>query len=135
MVTGSGRDARLVVGALTGVDVLGSDGTQPAVEVVAAREVLPSVRAVRDVAWSTAQTLAVLGRRDDLPLRPLDTTIDGFEVRELEPLSELVAIAAAPADQQASPLVVGTADGRLEIYTSSRGWANLGPGSDPAYPG
>lgn len=135
MVTGSGRDARLVVGALTGVDVLGSEGTAPAVAVVAVREVLPDLRAVRDVSWSSADSLTALGRRDDLPLRTLDMSVDGFDVRDLEPLSDLVSVAAAPLDQLGSPLVVGTADGRLELYTFSRGWTNLGPGSDPAYPG
>lgn len=134
LVTGTGRDARLGVGALTGVDLLGSEGTEPAVEVVAVREVLPDLRTVRDASWSSADSLTALGRRSDLPLRALDMSIDGFEVRDLEPLSDLVAVAAAPLDQ-GRPLVVGTADGRLELYTSSRGWTNLGPGSDPAYPG
>ena len=50
-----------------------------------------------DGEWSFAQTL----RRD------------GYQVREVEPQSELVSDAAAPVDQQSSPLVVGTADGPL----------------------
>ena len=87
------------------------------------------------MAWSSAGTLAVLGSRDELAPRPLDTSIDGYQVREFEPLSELVSLASAPVEQQGSPLVVGTADGRLELYTAGRGWLNLGPGSDPAYPG
>ena len=133
LTTGSGRDARMVVATVTGVDVLGEG--ESTVSLVAPREVLPDLRGVRGVAWSSAETLAVLGSRGGLALRPLDTSIDGYQVREFEPLSELVTLASAPVEQQGSPLVVGTADGRLELYTAGRGWLNLGPGSDPAYPG
>jgi hypothetical protein len=133
LTTGSGRDARMVVATVTGVDVLGEG--ESTVSLVAPREVLPDMRGVRGVAWSSAETLAVLGSRGGLALRPLDTSIDGYQVREFEPLSELVTLASAPVEQQGSPLVVGTADGRLELYTAGRGWLNLGPGSDPAYPG
>lgn len=138
LVTGSDAGARLVVGVVTGVDVLGTDetGAGPSqVAVVSAREILPSLRAVRDVAWSSSSVLTPLGILNALVPSPVETTIDGYQVREVEPQSELVSVAAAPVDQQSSPLVVGTADGRLELFTSGRGWVGLGEGSDPAYPG
>lgn len=138
LVTGSGAGSRLVVGVVTGVDVLGSEdaGTGPSeVSVVSVREILPSLREVRDVAWSSSNVLTPLGTLNAVVPSPVETTVDGYQVREVEPQSELVAVAAAPVDQQSSPLVVGTADGRLELFTSGRGWVGLGEGSDPAYPG
>ena len=41
---------------------------------------LPDVRAVRDVAWSNATTLTVLGSLDGAPVAPFTTSIDGYEV-------------------------------------------------------
>ncbi|MGH8894412.1 MAG: LpqB family beta-propeller domain-containing protein [Actinomycetes bacterium] len=136
LVTGTRGDARLVVGALTGVDALGTEGeSPPAVTLVAPGEVLPDLRGVRDVSWSDAGTLTVLGSRDGLPVRPVETSTDGYEVREVEPQNEPVSVATAPVALQTGPLVVGTSDGRLEQYTAGRGWVSLGPGSDPTYPG
>ena len=107
-----------------------------AVSVEAAREVLPDLRGVRDVAWADAQTLAVLGSRGGGPVEPLYTSTDGYEVEEVQAEADLSALAAAPPlGTQISPLVIETADGMLQQFTSSRVWVRLGAGSDPAYPG
>jgi hypothetical protein len=136
LVVGRGASARLVVGAVTGVDRIQAQRPEPdTVSVVGEYEVLPDLRGVRDVAWADAVTLTTLGRDAGLPLRVLDVTVDGFDVGAIEPDSDVVTVASAPAQRADSLLVVGTADGRLEGYTSGRGWVELGPGSDPAYPG
>jgi hypothetical protein len=137
LVSGSGRSARLVVGAVTGVDRLQADEPASAeVAVTSTWEVLPDLREVRDVAWADARTLTVLGSRGDRPVGLLYTTIDGYEVAEVEPADDLVTLSATPPlEPRTSPLVVGTAGGVLRQYTSGRGWVTLGPGSDPTYPG
>lgn len=138
LVTGAGRSARLVVGALTGVERVepGSPNDTVTVAVTAVHEVLPTLRSVRDVAWADARTLAVLGSQDGLPVAPLYTSIDGYDVVAVEPPSDPVSLAAVPPlEAQSSPLVVATAAGRLVQYIPSRGWVELGEGSDPAYPG
>jgi len=137
LVTGTGRSARLLVATLGGVDQLGADTADTArVSVRAAREVVPDLRGVRDVAWADAQTLAVLGSLGGLPSGPLYTSTDGYEVAPIRAEAGLVGLAAAPPLRpQTSPLVVATADGQLQQFTTGRGWVRLGEGSDPAYPG
>ncbi|HEX7189181.1 MAG TPA: LpqB family beta-propeller domain-containing protein [Actinomycetes bacterium] len=136
LITGAGRSARLVLGAVTGVEELDADVPAVArIAVVDPREVLPDLRGVQDVAWADATTLAVLGSRDELPPAPFLTSIDGFDIVDVVPEPELATVAAAPPDAQASPLVVGTTDGELLQYTSGRGWVSLGEGIDPTYPG
>jgi hypothetical protein len=137
LVSGNGESARLFVGGVTGVDRLQADEPLTAgVAVASTGEVLPDLRGVRDVAWADARTLTVLGSRAGLPVGPLYTTIDGYEVQEVEPADDLVTLSATPPlEPRTSPLVVGTADGELRQFTSGRGWVTLGPGSDPTYPG
>jgi hypothetical protein len=95
-------------------------------------EVLPDLRAVRDVAWADATTVVVLGSRADLAVRPYFVTVDGYEVLDVEPAEGLVSIAAAPP--RTNPLVAATDDGELMRLTPG-GWTPLGPGNGPAYPG
>lgn len=137
LVTGAGKGARLLVATIHGVDELDADTTVAArVSILAAHEVLPDLRGVRDVAWADAQTLAVLGSRSGLPVEPLYTSTDGYDVRPVQAESDLVALAAAPPLRpQTSPLVVATGEGQLQQFTPGRGWVLLGEGSDPAYPG
>ncbi len=140
LVTGSGKSSRLLVATVRGVDQLGTEapvaGAVPAVSVESAREVLPDLRGVRDVAWADAQTLAVLGSRDGASAEPLYTSTDGYKVEDVQAEADLRALTAAPpVGTQISPLVVATADGQLQQFTSGRVWVRLGLGSDPAYPG
>lgn len=135
LVTGRGAAARLIVATLSRVEDTDTTVTGGRVSVLAAREVLPDLLGVRDVAWADAQTLAVLGRRAGLPVELLFTSIDGYEVTPVLAESELVSLAAvSPLDAQTSPLVVATAEGQLQRFTPSS-WVSLGEGSDPAYPG
>ena len=136
LVAGRGRGARLVLGAVTGLEGLEPDATgTPRVAIEAVRQVLPGARAVRDVAWSNATTLTVLGSLDGSPVAPFTTSTDGYRIVAVEPETDLATVAAAPLSAESGPLVAGTADGQLVQYTSGRGWVPLGPGSDPAYPG
>jgi hypothetical protein len=137
LVSGTGRSARLLVGAVTGVDRLQAEEPEAAgVAVTAAWEVLPDLRGVRDVTWADARTLSVLGSRAGLPVGPLYVTVDGYQVDQVEPADELVTLAVAPPlEPRTSPLVAGTQDGQLRQFTSGRGWVTLGPGTDPTYPG
>jgi hypothetical protein len=137
LVSGRGRSARLVVGAVSGVDRLQAEEPEAAgVAVTSPWEVLPDLRGVRDVTWADARTLSVLGSRAELPVAPIYTTVDGYVVDEVEPADELVTLAVAPPlEPRTNPLVVGTADGQLRQFTTSRGWVTLGPGADPSYPG
>jgi len=127
VIAGVGGRARLYVGGI----VRGRSGG-PAPRLVALTEVLPQLRAVRDISWSDATTLAVLGSQSGEPLAPLYTDTDGFEVEQVEPLPGLITLAAAPP---ARPLLAGTESGQIAHYTAGRGWVVLGPGADPAYPG
>jgi lipoprotein LpqB-like beta-propeller protein/sporulation and spore germination protein len=126
VITGSGPDARLLVGA-----ILRQRGA-PQARIAALREVLPQLRAVRDVAWADATTLAVLGVEGSDPGALLLVDSDGYAISAVEPQPGLVSVAAAPSSR---PLLAGTGDGRLLQYTAGRSWVELGPGSDPAYPG
>jgi hypothetical protein len=137
IVSGRGRSARLVVGAVAGIDRLQLEEPETArVAVTATWEVLPDLRGVRDVTWADARTLAVLGSRAGLPVAPIYATIDGYDIDEVEPDDDLVSLAVAPPlEPRTTPLVVGTAGGQLRQFTTSRGWITLGPGADPTYPG
>lgn len=133
LVSGEGRQARAVVGALTGVELAeGDDTDEGAVTVTAVREVMPDVRGVRDVSWSDATRMVVLGSSQGLPAQPLYVTVDGYDIEEVEPQQGLATLAAGP---QASPLIGATRSGRLVQFVSGRGWVILGGGVDPAYPG
>ena len=116
LVTGTGASARLLVATLRGVDQLERDSPDTAkVSLQAAREVLPDLRGVRDVAWADAQTLAVIGSRGGLPAGVMYTTTDGYEVSPVQADPDLVGLAATPPLRpQASPLVVATAEGQLQ---------------------
>ena len=136
MVSGRGRAARLTLGAVTGIEDLDPDATgTPRVAIQGEREILPQVRAVRDVAWTDATTVTVLGSLDGAPVAPFTTTTDGYEVVTVEPQADLVSIAAAPVTAESGPLIGATADAELRQYTSGRGWVSFGEGTDPAYPG
>lgn len=137
LVTARGDESRLLVAVLSGVDQLSVEDSGTArAAVVAAFEVLPDLRGIRDVAWADAQTLAVLGSRGGLPADPFYTSTDGYDVEAVQSEPGLVALAAAPpVGRQTSPLVVETSDGRLAQYVTESGPVPLGEGSDPAYPG
>lgn len=127
VVVGEGAAARLYVGS-----VIRRQDDPSVVTLTALREVLPQLRNVRDVAWSDATTLAVLGSEDGEPVGPLLADTDGYSVTPVEPQPGLVSLAAAPVTR---PLLAGDQSGALLQYTSGRGWVSLGAGSDPTYPG
>lgn len=127
VVAGTGGQARLYVGSI----VRGRAGS-PTATIEGLTEILPQLRAVRSVAWADATTLAVLGAQNGGQVTPFFTDTDGYDVVQVEPEAGLVTVAAAP---QQRPLLAGTGSGRIAQYTSGRGWVDLGPGLDPAYPG
>jgi hypothetical protein len=126
LVVGSGAAARLVVCAV----VRDPEGTS--VRLVAPRPVLPALTGVVDVAWADPTSLTALGRLAAGPSAPVVTDLAGYEVAVIDPLPDLVSVAAAPP---ARPVLAGSADGRVQRYTAGRGWEPLGAGSDPTYPG
>jgi hypothetical protein len=126
VVAGVGDAARLFTAAV----LVGDPGG--AVRLGPLREVLPALRSVRDVAWSDATTLAVLGRQGEDLVAPLFTDTAGYQIASVESQPGLFSIAAAPPLR---PVLAGTDKGRLWQYTAGRGWVSLGPGADPAYPG
>jgi hypothetical protein len=127
VVAGTGAQARLYVGSI----VRGRAGS-PTAAIEHLVEILPEVRSVRSVAWADATTLAVLGAQSGGQMSPFLTDTDGYDVAPVEPETGIVSVTAAP---QLRPLLAGTAGGRIAQYTSGRGWVDLGPGADPAYPG
>jgi hypothetical protein len=127
VIAGTGAQARLYVGSI----VRGRAGS-PTAAIEHLTEILPELRSVRSVAWADATTLAVLGAQSGGQVTPFLTDTDGYEVEPVEPEAGLVSVAAAP---QQRPLLAGTAGGRIAQYTLGRGWVDLGPGADPAYPG
>ncbi len=138
LVVGSGRSGRLVIGAVHRVETANPDvagGELLSLEAVS--EPLPGLRGVRAVAWADATHVEVLGSLDEATLRPYQVSVDGATVSDIEPLAgdaPAVSIAAAPPESEV-PVVVGSADGEIWTFTSSRGWEQLGPGTAPAYPG
>jgi hypothetical protein len=127
VVAGTGAQARLYVGSI----VRGRGGS-PSAAIEHLTEILPELRSVRSVAWADATTLAVLGAQSGGQVAPFLTDTDGYDVAPVEPETGLVSVVAAP---QQRPLLAGTAGGRISQYTAGRGWVDLGPGADPAYPG
>ena len=126
-VAGTGVQARLYVGSI----VRGRAGS-PTAAIEHLTEILPELRSVRSVAWADDTTLAVLGAQNGGQVTPFLIDTDGYDVAPVEHEAGLVKIDAAP---QQRPLFAGTAGGRIVQYTSGRGWVDLGPGADPAYPG
>jgi hypothetical protein len=127
LVMGSGNDSRIYVGAIV------RDSTGAVDRVDALHEVLPDMRAVRDIAWTDASTVAVLGRDGDAPEAVVQTSTDGLSVNDnVEPLAGLSSVAAAPPPLT---LVASTLAGQVQQWTPSLGWQPLGPGRDPSYPG
>jgi hypothetical protein len=142
LLVGTGRQARLMIGAVRRVAT-----SDPQVEggerlsLASVAEPLPGLLGVRDMAWADATHVEVLGSLDGASLRPYEVSVDGWRFPDIEPApgpGQAVSIAAAPPLGD-TPLVVGTTDGtsggRLWEFTSSRGWDELGPGTQPAYPG
>jgi hypothetical protein len=127
LVAGTGAQARLYVGSIA----RGRAGS-PTAAVDGLTEILPQLRSVLSVAWSDATTLTVLGALGGGQVAPILTDTDGYDVAPVEPETGLVSVAAAPPQR---PLLAGTGTGRIAQYTAGRGWVDLGPGADPAYPG
>ncbi len=133
LVFGTGRGARLLIGGVSRISTAEGDDQ---VSVVDVAEPVPGLRAVLDAGWADATHLVALGSVEGAEPRPYVLGVDGYEVRDVAPLPGAVTVTAAPPQTaQGPPLVVGTADGQLAEFTSSRGWVLLGPGTDPAYPG
>ena len=133
LLVGTGRQARLTIGAIRRVET--ADGERLSVASVA--EPLPGLLGVRDMAWVDATHVEVLGSLEGASLRPYEVSVDGWRFPDIEPVpgpGQAVSIAAAPPLGD-TPLVAGTSDGRLWQFTSSSGWEEVGPGTQPAYPG
>ena len=133
LLVGTGRQARLTIGAIRRVET--ADGERLSVASVA--EPLPGLLGVRDMAWVDATHVEVLGSLEGASLRPYEVSVDGWRFPDIEPVpgpGQAVSIAAAPPLGD-TPLVAGTSDGRLWQFTSSSGWEELGRGTQPAYPG
>lgn len=137
LLWGSGRSARLMLGAISRVetpDPAVSGGER--VSVVALHEPAPELRGVRDVGWADATSLVVLGSLAGAAQAPYYVDTNGYRIDPITTLANAVSITAAPPrDPQKYPLVAGTRDGQVLDFTSARGWRPLGPGTDPAYPG
>jgi hypothetical protein len=138
LLVGTGRRARLMIGAVRRVETVDTqvEGGE-VLSLASPAEPLPGLVGVRDMAWADATHVEVLGSLDGASLRPYEVSVDGWRFPDLEPApgpGTSVSIAAAPPLGD-TPLVVGTSDGRLWQFTSSRGWDELGPGTQPAYPG
>jgi hypothetical protein len=138
LIVGRGRQARLMIGAVRRVET-----ADPQVEggerlsIASVYEPLPGLLKVRDMAWADPTHVEVLGSLDDAAVRPYEVSVDGWRFPDIESAPGpglAVSIAAAPPLGD-TPLVVGTSDGRLWQFTSSSGWDELGPGTQPAYPG
>lgn len=139
LVVGTGRTARLLVGAVARQET--SDTTVDGGELLSVLDMtdpLPALRGVRDVAWADATHLAVLGSVEGASLRPYLVAVDGYTWSDVEPVpgDPAVTIAAAPPLRSPDvPLLVGTVTGQLLQFTSGDSWQPVGPGTDPAYPG
>jgi hypothetical protein len=138
LLVGTGRQARFMIGVVRRVET-----ADPQVEggerlsLASVVEPLPGLLDVRDLAWADATHVEVLGSLVGASLRPYEVSVDGWRFPDIEPApgpGEAVSIAAAPPLGDTA-LVVGTSVGRLWQFTSSSGWEELGPGTQPAYPG
>jgi hypothetical protein len=137
LVVGTGRNARLRLLAVRRDPTDPSVATGERLSLVNPRDPLPDLRDVRDVSWADSTFLAVLGSRDGGPVQPQYLSVDGYEVRDVEPLADQTTLSAAspPGQPQPYPLMAGTSNGELWQFTSGGGWVLVGPGSDPTYPG
>jgi hypothetical protein len=138
----TGRKARLMIGAIRRVETADTqvEGGE-LLSLASVAEPLPGLLGVRDMAWADATHVEALGSLDGASLRPYEVSVDGWRFPDIEPVpgpGEAVSIAAAPPLGD-TPLVVGTSDGGsgagLWQFTSSRSWEEVGPGTQPAYPG
>jgi len=137
LVYGTGRDAVLKVAAIAR-----SATSDPSVEggervgLIDVHEPRPDLRAVRDVTWADATTIAVLGSLAGTDSAPFVLDPQGYRVDDIQPLTDAVTLTAAPPyAAKGPPLVAGTKDGAVFQFTSAGGWTPAGAGWSPAYPG
>ena len=123
LVRGPDQQGQLLIGR-----VVRGGGT---VELQALRPVEDSLSDLRDITWSTADTLVGLGRRRGSPPQPFQIGIDGSIVEVAgTTLQGIDSLAAAPE----FALLAATADGQIRQLDGAA-WQLLFRGRDPAYPG
>jgi len=123
LVRGPDQQGELLIGR-----VVRGGGT---VELQALRSVEDSLSDLRDITWSTADTLVGLGRRRGSPPQPFQIGIDGSIVEVAgTTLQGIDSLAAAPE----FALLAATADGQIRQLDGAA-WQLLFRGRDPAYPG
>ena len=108
--------------------VRGANSASP-VTVSAPRRVESELTEVVDLAWSSADTLSVLGSESLGTLQVYDVDIPTGQVSAAGTPRQPVSVAAAPG----LPTLVGSADG-LTYENDSGAWAERVRGSAPTYP-
>jgi len=83
------------------------------------------------LAWSAADTLALLASRGGAPLQPYQVTTDGAAVDSVGSSPNARSLSA----ELGQPLLLGGDDGRIYSYEQGVRWQDLAPGENPCYPG
>jgi hypothetical protein len=105
-------------------------GQQAELALEGLRSIESTLVSVSDASWRDADRVVALARDERGVEQPFVLPGDGTAVRATGALPGLVALAAAPA----SRLLGATVDGQVWADTGT-GWALLGAGRFPAYPG
>ncbi|CAB4928514.1 MAG: hypothetical protein F2842_00485 [Actinobacteria bacterium] len=96
----------------------------------APRRVEARISSTVDVAWASADQLAVLGTEGAGPLEVFTVRIGAQSVRSVVAPAKSVTVAAAPV----STMLAGVSDGSVLAY-DALAWQQLMTGWSPAYPG
>jgi len=129
MVVRSEGRTKLLVGLVRRPE---GDTVTAGIQLVSTREVPLDFSSVADAVWADTQKVSVLGGLPDAPAEPYVVDISGATAASQGVVVGAVSLAAAPD----KPLVIGTADGELQLRSRETGqWTVVGQGALPTYPG
>jgi hypothetical protein len=129
MVVRSEGRTKLLVGLVRRPE---GDTATAGIQLVSTREVPLDFSSVADAVWADTQKVSVLGGLPDAPAEPYVVDISGATAASQGVVVGAVSLAAAPD----KPLVIGTADGELQLRSRETGqWTVVGQGALPTYPG
>lgn len=125
-VTTTGGTSHLLVGRVI-------RGTRLRVE--ALRDITGPLTKITDVAWASADQLAVLGRKAHGPVQAWVVGVDGSGLQSRGSVPGMVSLAAAPGSPGLRALLAGTSGGTVFQNPAGSSWYPVSDGVDPVYPG
>jgi hypothetical protein len=138
IVTEPDCERRLVVSTIVrGPGGPQADGIQLRPPEVIHNEAAPLVR-LRDLAWVSPTSLAVLGAEPGGAIQTYEVAIDGSDIEAAGgfPPEGAVPTSIAAGPNADAPIAIATTEGDIDVQAPDLGWSTItGPLYAPAYPG